>query len=45
VSFADNLTDDPEVHYTESGIARVIFRVAVPGRREQGATFFTVVVS
>src|SRR5215217_8813776 len=32
VSFAGNLTDDPEVRYTESGIARAMFRVAVSGR-------------
>jgi len=44
VSFAGNLTDDPEVRYTEGGIARVMFRVAVSGRREQEASFFTVVV-
>ena len=44
VSFAGNLTDDPEVHYTESGIARAVFRVAVSGRREQEASFFTVIV-
>ena len=44
VSFAGNLTDDPEVHYTEAGIARAVFRVAVSGRREQEASFFTVVV-
>jgi single-strand DNA-binding protein len=44
VSFAGNLTDDPEVCYTEAGIARAIFRVAVSGRREQEASFFTVVV-
>ena len=29
VSFAGNLTDDPEVRYTEGGIARARFRVAV----------------
>ena len=29
VSFAGNLTDDPEVRYTEAGIARAMFRVAV----------------
>jgi single-stranded DNA-binding protein len=29
VSFAGNLTDDPEVRYTESGIARAMLRVAV----------------
>jgi single stranded DNA-binding protein len=44
VSFAGNLTDDPEVRYTEGGIARAVFRVAVSGRREQEASFFTVVV-
>ena len=44
VSFAGNLTDDPEVRSTESGIARAVFRVAVSGRREQEASFFTVIV-
>jgi single-strand DNA-binding protein len=44
VSFAGNLTDQPEVHYTEGGIARAVFRVAVSGRREQEPSFFTVVV-
>jgi single stranded DNA-binding protein len=44
VSFAGNLTDDPEVRYTEGGIARAMFRVAVSGPREQEASFFTVVV-
>src|SRR5436190_24145595 len=44
VSFAGNLTDDPEVRYTEVGITRARFRVAVSGRREQEASFFTVVV-
>jgi len=44
VSFAGNLTDDPEVRYTEGGIARAVFRVAVSGRREGEASFFTVVV-
>jgi single-strand DNA-binding protein len=44
VSFAGNLTDDPEVRYTESGIARAMLRVAVSGRREQEASFFSVVV-
>ena len=44
VSFAGNLTDDPEVHYTEGGIARAVFRVAVSGRREQEPSFFTVIV-
>jgi single-strand DNA-binding protein len=44
VSFAGNLTNDPEVRHTESGIARAMFRVAVSGRREQEASFFTVIV-
>jgi single-strand DNA-binding protein len=44
VSFAGNLTDDPEVRSTEGGIARAMFRVAVSGRREQEASFFTVIV-
>src|SRR5919112_5066898 len=44
VSFAGNLTDDPELRHTEAGIARAMLRVAVPGRREQEASFFTVVV-
>jgi single-strand DNA-binding protein len=44
VSFAGNLTDDPELRHTESGIARAMFRVAISGRREQEASFFTVVV-
>jgi single-strand DNA-binding protein len=44
VSFAGNLTDDPEVRYTEGGVARAAFRVAVNGRREQEPSFFTVVV-
>ena len=44
VSFAGNLTDEPEVRSTQSGIARAMFRVAVSGRREQEASFFTVIV-
>ena len=44
VSFAGNLTDDPEVRSTEGGIARARFRVAVSGRREQEPSFFTVIV-
>ena len=36
VSFAGNLTDQPEVRYTEGGIARAMFRVAVSGRRGPG---------
>jgi single-strand DNA-binding protein len=44
VSFAGNLTEDPEVRYTEAGIARAIVRVAVSTRREQEASFFTVII-
>jgi single-strand DNA-binding protein len=33
-----------EVRYTKNGIARAMFRVAVSGRREQEASFFTVIV-
>jgi single-strand DNA-binding protein len=44
VSFAGNLTDQPEVRYTEAGITRAMFRVAVSGRREQEPSFFTVIV-
>jgi hypothetical protein len=40
VSFAGNLTE-ALVRYTEAGIARAMFRVAVSGRREQEASFFT----
>jgi single-strand DNA-binding protein len=44
VSFAGNLTDQPEVRYTEGGIARAMLRVAVSARRDQEPSFFTVVV-
>ena len=44
VSFAGNLTHDPQVRYTEGGITRAVFRVAVSGRREQEPPFFTVTV-
>jgi single-strand DNA-binding protein len=44
VSFAGNLTDGPEVRYTEGGIARAVFRVAMSRRREQEPSFFTVIV-
>jgi single-strand DNA-binding protein len=44
VSFAGNLTDDPEVRFTEGGIARATFRVAVSARRDEEASFFAVVV-
>jgi hypothetical protein len=37
-------TDQPEVRHTEGGIARAMFRVAVSGRWDQEASFFTVVV-
>jgi single-strand DNA-binding protein len=39
-----SLTDDPELRHTEGGIARAMFQVAASGRREQEASFFTVVV-
>jgi hypothetical protein len=39
-----NLTDDPEVRYTEAGIARAVFRLAVSSRREQEPSLFTVIV-
>ena len=44
VSFAGNLTDNPELRHTETGIARVMFRVAVSGRRVHEASYFTVIV-
>ena len=44
VSFAGNLTDDPELRHTKGGIARARFRVAVSGQREQEPSFFTVIV-
>ena len=44
VSFAGNLTDDPELRHTDGGIVRAMFRVAVSGRRDQEASFFTVIV-
>src|SRR5215212_2164272 len=44
VSFAGNLTDDPEVHSTESGIARAVFRAAVSVRLYQESSFDSVVV-
>jgi hypothetical protein len=37
VSFAGNLTDDPEVRSTEGGIARAMFRVAISGSAGAGA--------
>ena len=44
VSFAGNLTDDPELRHTEAGTARAMLGVAVSGRREQEPSFFTVIV-
>ena len=44
VSFAGNLADDPEIRYTDSGIARAMFRVAASGRQEQEPSFSTVIV-
>jgi single-strand DNA-binding protein len=44
VSFAGNLTDQPELRHTEAGIVRAVFRATVSGRREQEASFFTVIV-
>jgi single-strand DNA-binding protein len=44
ISFAGNLTDQPELRHTEGGIARAMFRVAVSGRRDQEPSFFTVIV-
>jgi Single-strand binding protein family len=43
-SFAGNLTDQPELRHTEGGIARAMSGWAVSGRRDQEASFFTVVV-
>ena len=33
VSFAGNLTDQPELRHTEAGIARAMFGVAVSARK------------
>jgi single-strand DNA-binding protein len=44
VVFAGNLTDDPELRYTDGGIARATFRVAVSARRGNEPSYFTVVV-
>ena len=41
VSFAGNLTDQPEVRFTKGGITRAMFRLAVSGRREQESSFLT----
>jgi hypothetical protein len=40
-----HLTDQPELRYTDGGIARATFRVAVSGRTpDSEASFFSVVV-
>jgi single-stranded DNA-binding protein len=45
VSFAGNLTDQPELRHTEGGIARATLRVAVSGcSRDREPSFFSVVV-
>jgi single-stranded DNA-binding protein len=44
VTFAGSLTDQPELRHSEARIARARFRVAASGRREQEASFFTVIV-
>jgi single-strand DNA-binding protein len=44
ISSPGNLTDNLELRHTEAGIARAMFRVAVSSRREQEASFFTVIV-
>jgi len=44
VSFAGNLTDNPELRHTEAGIARAMFRVAVSAQKDQEVSFFTVIV-
>jgi single-strand DNA-binding protein len=35
VSFAGNLTDDPELRHTEGSIAKAMFRVVVAGQLQQ----------
>jgi single-strand DNA-binding protein len=44
VSFAGNLTDNPELRHTEGGTARATFRVAVSRGRDGEPSFITVVV-
>ena len=44
VSFAGNLTDDPEVRYTEGGIARAVSGWRCRAGGDQEASFFTVIV-
>jgi single-stranded DNA-binding protein len=36
IFLAGNLTDDPELRHTTSGVARATFRVAVSGRIRDG---------
>ena len=43
-SFAGNLTDQPEVRYTEGGIARAMLRVGRERSAGAGPSLFTVVV-
>jgi len=42
VSFAGNLTDLPEVRYTEGGIARTVFRVAVQDEPDPSCEHVTI---
>ena len=42
VSFAGNLTDLPEVRYTEAGIARTVFRVAVQDEPDPSCEHVTI---
>jgi hypothetical protein len=44
VSVAGNLTHGHDLRHTEGGIARVMFRVPISGRRDGEASFFTVIV-
>jgi single-stranded DNA-binding protein len=39
-----NPTDDPRGRYAGVGIARALFRVAVPSPREQEPSFFSAIV-
>jgi hypothetical protein len=44
VSFAGNLTDDPEVRPPRGGIAPGVLRLVASGRTEQEASSFAVIV-
>jgi single-stranded DNA-binding protein len=44
VSVAGNLTHGHDLRHTEGGIARVMFRVPISGRRDGEASFFIVIV-